>query len=218
MSQFNLNIIQLIAQAGFSAKFILLILLFFSVLSWAIVIEKFWLIKKIKKEIKIFLQVFKFKDKPEDVYNLNQSYKNNPAYIIFGKVYNRMSNISGNSEKWEVKRDLLQLEIEKATNEELNRIENRIGLLASISSSSPFLGLLGTVWGIMNSFLSIGAKGNATLTTIAPGIAEALVTTVGGLLVAIPALLFYNYLIGKFKELSNEFENYSVELINLYKS
>ena len=92
-----------------------------------------------------------------------------------------------------------------------------MNLLSAIGSTSPFLGLLGTVWGIMDSFLSISIKGNSTLATIAPGIAEALVTTVAGLLVAIPAVLFYNFIMGKLKEVSTDFETYSVDIINLYR-
>jgi biopolymer transport protein TolQ len=105
--------------------------------------------------------------------------------------------------------------LDQATTAELTRLEKNLGFLATTGSIAPFIGLFGTVWGIMNSFRDIGRQGSANLATVAPGIAEALIATAFGLLAAIPAVVLYNYFLGRIKMLTAEMDNFSSELLNI---
>jgi biopolymer transport protein TolQ len=105
--------------------------------------------------------------------------------------------------------------LDQAATAELTRLEKNLGFLATTGSTAPFIGLFGTVWGIMNSFRDIGQQGTANLATVAPGIAEALIATAFGLLAAIPAVVLYNYFLGRIKMLTAEMDNFSSELLNI---
>jgi biopolymer transport protein TolQ len=111
--------------------------------------------------------------------------------------------------------DNLERSMHKASNTEMTKLENALGFLATTGSASPFIGLFGTVWGIMDTFKGIGARGTATLAVVAPGISEALIATAAGLAAAIPAVIFYNYFLNQSKDMVQEMENFASEFLNI---
>ena len=111
--------------------------------------------------------------------------------------------------------DNLERSMNKACNTEMTKLESALGFLATTGSASPFIGLFGTVWGIMDTFKGIGARGTATLAVVAPGISEALIATAAGLAAAIPAVIFYNYFLNQSKNMVQEMENFSAEFLNI---
>ena len=111
--------------------------------------------------------------------------------------------------------DNLERSMNKACNTEMTKLESALGFLATTGSASPFIGLFGTVWGIMDTFKGIGARGSATLAVVAPGISEALIATAAGLAAAIPAVIFYNYFLNQSKNMVQEMENFSAEFLNI---
>jgi biopolymer transport protein TolQ len=111
--------------------------------------------------------------------------------------------------------DNLERSMNKASNTEMTKLESALGFLATTGSASPFIGLFGTVWGIMDTFKGIGARGTATLAVVAPGISEALIATAAGLAAAIPAVIFYNYFLNQSKNMVQEMENFSAEFLNI---
>jgi len=190
------------------AKLILIILFFLSVLSWAIFIKKFFEFLLIKKRTRSFIE--KFNEIPfEDLIKKNPfdlKKKILPSSVL-KIVVNEIEKIKENPAKIELSSILFE-NIEKIYKKEIEKLEKYIPVLATITSVSPFLGLLGTVWGIMEAFLEIKRTGSAHISVLAPGIADALITTIAGLLVAIPSLIFYNYFINetnKYDSLCEEF-------------
>ncbi|MEO0232655.1 MAG: MotA/TolQ/ExbB proton channel family protein [candidate division WOR-3 bacterium] len=190
------------------AKLILIILFFLSVLSWAIFIKKFFEFLLIKKRTRSFIE--KFNEIPfEDLIKKNPfdlKKKILPSSVL-KIVVNEIEKIKENPAKIELSSILFE-NIEKIYKKEIEKLEKYIPVLATITSVSPFLGLLGTVWGIMEAFLEIKRTGSAHISVLAPGIADALITTIAGLLVAIPSLIFHNYFINetnKYDSLCEEF-------------
>ncbi|MEO0231339.1 MAG: MotA/TolQ/ExbB proton channel family protein [candidate division WOR-3 bacterium] len=190
------------------AKLILIILFFLSVLSWAIFIKKFFEFLLIKKRTRSFIE--KFNEIPfEDLIKKNPfdlKKKILPSSVL-KIVVNEIEKIKENPSKIELSSILFE-NIEKIYKKEIEKLEKYIPVLATITSVSPFLGLLGTVWGIMEAFLEIKRTGSAHISVLAPGIADALITTIAGLLVAIPSLIFHNYFINetnKYDSLCEEF-------------
>ncbi len=190
------------------AKLILIILFFLSVLSWAIFIKKFFEFLLIKKRTRSFIE--KFNEIPfEDLIKKNPfdlKKKILPSSVL-KIVVNEIEKIKENPAKIELSSILFE-NIEKIYKREIEKLEKYIPVLATITSVSPFLGLLGTVWGIMEAFLEIKRTGSAHISVLAPGIADALITTIAGLLVAIPSLIFHNYFINetnKYDSLCEEF-------------
>jgi biopolymer transport protein TolQ len=187
------------------AKLILIILFIFSVISWAIFFKKFFEFLFLKKRTKKFIK--KFNDiKFEEIIEKNPIFleKKIPPSIILKEVKNDIEEIKKNK----VLIEILFEKIEKIERKEIEKLEKYTPILATITSVSPFLGLLGTVWGILEAFLEIKKTGSAHISVLAPGIADALITTVAGLLVAIPSLIFYNYFINeinRYDSLSSEF-------------
>jgi biopolymer transport protein TolQ len=111
--------------------------------------------------------------------------------------------------------DNIERALNRARDSESTKLESALGFLATTGSASPFIGLFGTVWGIMDTFKGIGARGSATLAIVAPGISEALIATAAGLAAAIPAVIFYNYYINRVKTMTQEMDNFSSELLNI---
>jgi biopolymer transport protein TolQ len=111
--------------------------------------------------------------------------------------------------------DSMQRALNRASNTEMTKLESALGFLATTGSASPFIGLFGTVWGIMETFKAIGARGSATLAVVAPGISEALIATAAGLAAAIPAVIFYNYFLNKSKTMVQEMDNFADEFLNI---
>lgn len=199
--------IQLILQAGYVVKAVLLILLFFSVFSWAIIFYKHRYLSAAARESESFLRAFRT---GRDVKGLLSAAKNlnlSPLANVFKSVYIE----EGRANKDEVKRMLRRYEALEAA-----KLESYLTFLATTGSTTPFIGLFGTVWGIMNAFRGIGTTGSASLAVVAPGIAEALIATAVGLVAAIPAVIAYNYYLSRARRLIIEMEDFSEELIDFF--
>jgi biopolymer transport protein TolQ len=212
----NGDFIYLIKNASTVVKVVLLMLLTFSIISWAVIIFKLMEYRRARKNSQRFLEFFK-KNKNFSEINSNKSlYGNNPLGEIFRFGYREISLQAGNGQA------LGKLDLEsvhrallRASNSEITRFERLNGFLATCASATPFIGLFGTVWGIMSSFQQIGIQMNANLATVAPGIAEALIATALGLFAAIPAVIFYNLLLNKLKVLIAMMEDFVLEFLNL---
>ncbi len=211
------GIIDLISQTGTIARIVLIILLTFSVISWAIIFYKLRILSKAKGQSLEFLTYFRKSRKFSDINFSSDRFKFSPLVSIFRAGYNEINfQISHQEEsKNSLNFESLQRVLLRISNKETEKLESFMGFLATTGSVTPFIGLFGTVWGIMDSFREIGMRGSASLATVAPGIAEALITTAAGLFTAIPAVIFYNHFLRQIKSIVNEMENFILEFINL---
>ncbi len=199
--------IQLILQAGFVVKGVLLILLFFSIVSWAIIFFKQRYFSKANKESEQFLRAYRLRRDPEELYQATKNLMISPIANLFRMVYSDEIH----KQKSETKRLLRRYgALESA------KLEKYLNFLATTGSTTPFIGLFGTVWGIMNSFRSIGTAGAASLAIVAPGIAESLIATAAGLAAAIPAVIAYNYYLSMARRMIIDMEDFSEELLDFF--
>lgn len=199
--------IQLILQAGHVVKGVLVILLFFSVFSWAIIFYKHRYLSKANKESDIFLRTYRARRDPKALYSATKTLNLSPLANVFKSVYAE----EGHNDRDELKRMLRRYEALESA-----KLERYLNFLATTGSTTPFIGLFGTVWGIMNSFRGIGATGTASLAVVAPGIAEALIATAMGLAAAIPAVIAYNYYLSRARRMIIEMEDFSEELLDFF--
>ena len=212
----NIPVVDMILRAGWVARLILVILGIFSIVTWAIIINRFLYLREAARGNRFFLRGYQSIVSLTDVEKMDRKQTAGPMGIIGKMGVAEYRRIIDDSHKLTGVRDwsfFLQTQFSMAL-ERINSKVSEIGrkldsgiiFLAIASSVSPFLGLLGTVWGIMNSFFEIGNQGSASLPVVAPGIAEALIVTIAGLAVAIPAVLFYNYFLHRVDRLENEMD------------
>lgn len=227
--QFHGSLFSMILNAGLMVQFVLLLLLFFSVVSWAIIFMKYRSMKKVKRENDLFLDVYMKSNKLSDIFPESKKYKHSSIAEVFQAGYAELVKITkvmrGSPTMKETDEALPNLEmkgidnVERALNRacsaEASKLESTLSFLATTGSASPFIGLFGTVWGIMDTFRGIGTRGSATLAVVAPGISEALIATAAGLAAAIPAVIFYNYYLNKVKDMSGEMDNFASEVLNI---
>lgn len=220
---FNGSLLNMIWDAGPVVKFVLLVLFIFSVVSWAIIFLKYRSYRKIKNENADFNEDYLKSSKLSDVLPAAKKYSFSTIAEVFRVGYAELSKInkqaadsaSGHDEISLSSLDNLERSMNKACNTEMTKLESALGFLATTGSASPFIGLFGTVWGIMDTFKGIGARGSATLAVVAPGISEALIATAAGLAAAIPAVIFYNYFLNQSKNMVQEMENFAAEFLNI---
>ncbi|MDP7606491.1 MAG: MotA/TolQ/ExbB proton channel family protein [SAR324 cluster bacterium] len=222
------SIVGMVLGGSLIAKLVLLILALMSALSWAIIIIKALQYHNIRKEDQKFYQIYLNESSLNQIKKVSSEYLFSAFSFIFSATYQeaaRMSqriqrsspDISESNSMLPYLSQQLQRVIEKAINERYSFIENRLNILATISSAAPFIGLFGTVLGIINSFQSIGTTGVTSLASVAPGISEALVATAAGLLAAIPALMAYNYFRNQARLLTNTMRNFGMEVTNRFE-
>ncbi len=214
----------IVLQAGIVAKIVLVILLLLSVLSWAIILDKSRRFRRVRMESDKFLKIFKSRPAITDLYMFSREFKYSPFSTVTRKVYHELKfwnghpagedpvAVSMNQSTVKEKKSSMAPVIHGAIIEEMSGLEKNLVLLSTIVTISPFLGLLGTVWGIMSAFLNIGIQGSADITAVGPGIAEALITTIAGLAVAIPALFAHNYFADQLRKLDDRLEIFSDDL------
>ena len=203
----NHSALQLILQAGYVVKGVLLLLLFFSVVSWAIIFFKQRYFSKANKESEYFLRAYRSNKSVTDLYKATKNLNLSPIANVFKSVYTDELR----KERSEVKRLLRRYETLESV-----KLEKYLNFLATTGSTSPFIGLFGTVWGIMSSFQGIGSAGSASLAVVAPGIAEALIATAVGLAAAIPAVIAYNYYLSMSRKMIIDMEDFSEDLLELF--
>ena len=203
----NNSVIQLILNAGYIVKAVLLILMTFSVISWAIIFFKQKYFSKANKESEQFQRAYRTNRDPKSLFQATRSLTLSPIANVFKAVYVD----DAKRDKNEVKRVLRRYETLESV-----KLEKYLNFLATTGSTTPFIGLFGTVWGIMNAFHGIGAAGSASLAVVAPGIAEALIATAVGLAAAIPAVIAYNYYLSMSRKMIIEMEDFSEDLLELF--
>jgi biopolymer transport protein TolQ len=211
--------------AGLMVKLVMLLLLGFSVYSWFIVFQKLSLYKKARVESESFVDTFwKCKDLTE-AHRIAHENTLCPESTIFRMGYHELQKLGKVQSTEQSREETLEMRLagieplkralSKAENLESDRLGKSLPFLATTGSTTPFIGLFGTVWGIMTSFHEIGMRGSASLAVVAPGVSEALVVTAAGLAVAIPAVVFYNFLSSRLAEIESRMHSFSVEFLNL---
>jgi len=222
------SIVGMVLGGSVVAKLILLVLALMSALSWAVIIIKALQFSSIRRENKVFYQIYLNESSLNQIKKVSSEYHFSSFASMYSATYQeaaRMSqriqrstpDISESTSMLPHLSQQLQRVIEQRINERFALIENRLNVLATISSAAPFIGLFGTVLGIINSFQSIGTTGVTSLAAVAPGISEALVATAAGLLAAIPAIMAYNYFRNQSRLLTNSMRNFGMELTNRFE-
>ena len=206
-------------------KFVMLLLLVFSLVSWTIIIMKHLAYKKALAETEFFLDLFWKSKNLTDAYKAAKEIPESPEASVFLLGFNELQKINRSRVSKQKSQDTLEMQLasmdnlkralRKAENKELGQLGKYLSFLATTGSATPFIGLFGTVWGIMASFQDIGMRGSASLAVVAPGISEALVATAAGLAVAIPSVIFYNYYSNKLAEIENNMLGFSADFMNL---
>jgi biopolymer transport protein TolQ len=221
-------------HAGPVVKLVLLLLLGLSVCCWGIMFFKFRSIRSATKESENFLTIFWESTRLSQSYKTAQTLHQSPLAEIFRSGYLELQNCTRPTERSSIQNSVdtdisdvdisrnhkfsigtIKRALDQASISEISRLEKNLGFLATTGSTAPFIGLFGTVWGIMDAFRQIGIRGSASLATVAPGISEALIATAFGLLAAIPAVVAYNYFLGKIRILNSEMDNFSSEFLNI---
>jgi biopolymer transport protein TolQ len=221
------DIIGLVAQSSPVSLAVLAILLGFSVVAWGVILLKLMAFRRVESQTATFLDVFRRSSKFSEVQSVCGSLTASPLVGMFQAGYAelnaqlRQPAAGGGSPGTPAPRPTLKSlgavdrALLRASSAEVTKLEKRVTFLATTASVTPFIGLFGTVWGIMSAFTNIGAQGSTDLSVVAPGIAEALIATAAGLFAAIPAVYFYNHLTTKVKEFATEMDDFALEFLNI---
>ncbi len=207
----------LFLQAGIVVKFVMIMLIISSIWSWAIIFDKWVAIKAVAAKTKGFEKAFWSGQSLEALYERVKGRDNHPIALVFSAAMHEWQNrnirdLQTNSDLRAGTKERIYQAMQVSINKSLDSLDRNLNFLATVGSSAPFVGLFGTVWGIMVSFQSIAVSKNTTLAVVAPGIAEALLATAFGLAAAIPAVIFYNKFAGEVNRISSSLEDFSSEL------
>ncbi len=222
----ELNALKLILHADIVVKFVMTLLIAASIASWAIIFLKVRLLRRSRRNSEQFVDQFWSQRNMENVVRKADEMESCPTAYVFKSGYSELmksrdsargSKGSGSAEEVMSIIENVDRALRRSVTAQLTTLERRVPFLATTGSSSPFIGLFGTVWGIMNSFMAIGSSQSATLATVGPGIAEALIATAVGLFAAIPAVIGYNYCVSQIRVLHREMENFSNDFLNVIK-
>ncbi len=217
------GLLRLVLRSSPVAQFVLLILALFSVVSWGVTFYKLWTFRRAGRQSAAFLDVFRKSNRFSEVQAVCRSLGESPLVGIFQAGYAelnaqlRQAGAPEGAAAHPVMRSVQALDraLLRATALEVGKLEDRVPFLATTASITPFIGLFGTVWGIINAFDSIGQTASTSLAVVAPGIAEALIATAAGLFAAIPAVYFYNRLAQQVKVFATEMDDFSLEFLNI---
>lgn len=233
MGTAHIDLIQMISSAGLMVKFVLALLVFFSIASWAIILIKYRYIRRSFKESSEFTEFFWKSRDLSNAFAKAKQLHGSPLARIFRIGYIELKKTSqaggafqtGGASPPEVQSvgsgsngtgiENVKRALRRAINTEMTRMTQMVPFLATTGNTTPFIGLFGTVWGIMGSFAGIGLKGSANLATVAPGISEALVATATGLAAAIPAVIGFNYFMSKIRIIETELHSFSADFLNI---
>jgi biopolymer transport protein TolQ len=203
------EVVDMVRQMGAVAQMVLVILLIFSILSWSIILSKLSSLRRARTQSGRFLRAFRRAQRLQDIAAVSDQFKPSPLVPVFENAYDEFrrhgeSNVAA-----------VQRAAQIASSEELTRLERRLPWLATTGAVAPFIGLFGTVWGIVDAFHGLGSAGAATLRAVAPGVSEALLTTAAGLAAAIPAVIAYNLFTHRMREFGSRMDDFSLELVNM---
>ena len=220
---FDTRVFQHVLLAGPIVKLVLMLLIVFSVVSWAIIFLKFRLFKGIERNQAAFVKTFAEGKSLAVLFDLAEKSQRTPLIEVFRTGYLELTRIqrgrgaesaAAGVRSGAFPMDNIERAMRKAANEETALMETYLPFLATTGSATPFIGLFGTVWGIMNAFSGIAAVGSASLATVAPGIAEALIATAAGLVAAIPSVMAYNYFLNRVRAIATRIDSFTVEFVN----
>jgi biopolymer transport protein TolQ len=219
------GILELLGDASGVVMGVLVLLLLFSVISWYVIGYKWFFLRRAHAESISFLDTFWQSKRLDEIYQASQNYKRSPVSQVFKAGYVELTKLKGQDGSSTMSASLGGLEnversLRRATTAEVTHLESLVPFLATVGSTAPFVGLFGTVWGIMNAFVNINALtegGEVSLAVVAGPIAEALIATAIGLFAAIPAVIAYNYFVNRIKILSSEMDNFSADFLTLVK-
>lgn len=225
------DFLSLVSRSSAISKVVLVILVLFSIASWGIILYKLWTFNRIARQSRTFLDIFRRSSKFSEVQAVCHSLTASPLVGMFLAGYAELNGqlrqtsthsaaVGGSPAAVPVRPTLKSVNavdraLLRASTVEVNKLENRVPFLATTASITPFIGLFGTVWGIMSAFQGIASVGSTNLAVVAPGIAEALIATAAGLFAAIPAVYFYNLLTQRVKLFSAEMDDFALEFLNI---
>jgi biopolymer transport protein TolQ len=224
----GVDFVKLIADSNWFSKSVLLILLLFSAVSWGITLYKIWQYRAAARDSGTFLQVFRKSTKFSEVQSICASVARSPLVGIFQAGYAELNmqlrHKGGDGEPKPAapaarptlrSLDAVDRALLRATSAEVAKLEKQVPFLATTASITPFIGLFGTVWGIIFAFQQIGIQGSSSLSVVAPGIADALIATAAGLFAAVPAVYFYNEFTTRVKGFATEMDDFALEFLNI---
>ncbi|MGM0596589.1 MAG: MotA/TolQ/ExbB proton channel family protein [Myxococcota bacterium] len=215
----TLNIMEMILNSRGMVLLDLIVLIIFSLLTWYIIVFKGVFYSRIKKNNSQFLEKFWSGNNLDQIFKFSKNLPGSSLSQLYKAGYNELIRLKKRKKETPGSQgeDLKNLEraLHKSSMVQITKLESLLPILATISATAPFLGLFGTVWGIMTTFSSIGIEGNTTLSTVAPGIVDALVTTALGLIAAIPATIAYNYFLRKVKLQIADMETFANDFLNI---
>ena len=222
------DIVYLVTHGSPVVQIVLVMLLCFSAVSWGVILYKLWQFNRSERQSSTFLEIFRKSSKFSEVQAVCRTLSASPLVGLFQAGYTELNSQLRSGEKPDPAKpapaagrptlkslDAVDRALLRSTTVEMTKLERRVPFLATTASITPFIGLFGTVWGIMTSFQAIGAAGSSSLTVVAPGIAHALVATAAGLFAAIPAVYFYNYFTQRVKQSAAEMDDFSLEFLNI---
>ena len=217
------GVLELVLSAGPLAKAVLAVLLLFSVISWALIVEKWWQLRRVRRHTLGFLKVYRDARRPSVVNQAAKKFRESPLAQLYGAAYQELWGLPDVVDQviedvddgvTPDRLDSVQRALQRTAALEVSQLERYLPFLATTASATPFIGLFGTVWGVMSAFHGIGAQGSASLAVVAPGISEALIATAAGLGAAIPAVVGYNYFVSRVKRWATEMDGFMLDLIN----
>lgn len=209
------DVARLLAQTGWVARLVLVILLAFSIVSWAIILRKYSSFRRAQEATEKFLEAFRSAGKFPEPQALASRYAASPLLGVYAAGLNELqSQVGSNPHGGKLKNpDAFEVALHLASAAAVSKLEQRMSFLATTGSVTPFIGLFGTVWGIMDAFMGLGEAGATTLRAVAPGIAEALIATAAGLFAAIPAVIAYNHFLQQIRSFANRMDNFALEFL-----
>lgn len=205
----------MIAGSGPVVIGVLSVLVLFSIISWAIIAWKFGMIGKSRKESEAFLDLFFELPNAERLYTSSETFRSGSLPRVFRAGYVECSAMRERASAEQLK-ERIRLAVKREVNFESKRLRRMVPFLATVGNTAPFIGLFGTVWGIMSSFQNIGLMKSASLAAVAPGISEALVATATGLVAAIPAVIGYNYFSSEIAQIERDMEDFVPDFVESY--
>jgi len=200
----GLNVIEVLRQTTPVTQFVLAILLIFSIWSWGIILSKTLLLRKINRESETFWKIYRKGKNLSEISTALETLRFTPLVPVFNAAAEKSGTLSPRA---------LQRTVQRAAAQQLTRLERRMNFLATTASVAPFIGLFGTVWGVMTSFASLGNASSATLRAVAPGIADALIATAFGLFAAIPAVIAFNHFVYQVRNVGGQLDDLQTELL-----
>ena len=210
------DVFDLLLTTGPLARVVLLILLLFSVGSWGVILSKGLMLRKIRKESKVFWRIFRKGHSLSEISAACEMLHFTPLVPVFDSGYEMIAPVEGDSESTQMPSEAtLQRALFRAAAAQLTELETRMTFLATTASVTPFIGLFGTVWGVMGAFSGLADAAVGTLQAVAPGMAEALIATAFGLFAAIPALVAYNHFVAEIRSLGGQLDDLQAEFLAL---